>query len=219
MAVVRLIIWKRRRFAYSKSEWVTHTPQKKVRFVLRKSSGARRAKAYPNEAPLKIIWEELQTVSSEETLMRLSERWTIFREINRLKTRQRPAIPRSLATLEITDPYDNTLDGGRFLQFDSGADDPDRLLIFYTDYGLQKLCDSRTLFCDGTFKTAPRLFVQLYTIHGMIINHVSLWFMSWPSGKMRPLTPNCLITWKCIPLHCGLSWSQKPLFATLNWSL
>lgn len=43
-----------------------------------------------------------------------------------------------------------------------------RLLIFFTVAGLIWLCQSHLVSCDGTFKAAPSLFYQLYTIHGQI---------------------------------------------------
>ncbi len=49
--------------------------------------------------------------------------------------------------------------------FDSGLDDDERILVFSTDECIQLLRDSNNWFADGTFKTTPLLFYQLYTIH------------------------------------------------------
>ena len=40
--------------------------------------------------------------------------------------------------------------------------------MYATDEGLTLLCDTDTLFMDGTFKTAPKLFMQTYIIHGVL---------------------------------------------------
>ena len=40
--------------------------------------------------------------------------------------------------------------------------------MFYTRNGLEKLCSSSMILCDGTFKTAPSMFYQLYSIHGVV---------------------------------------------------
>lgn len=37
---------------------------------------------------------------------------------------------------------------------------------------LRLACQSRHIWCDGTFKSVPRLFFQLYTVHGIVGSHV-----------------------------------------------
>ena len=49
--------------------------------------------------------------------------------------------------------------------FDSGPG-MDRILMLTTDENLDFLCQSVRLCGDGTFKAAPKLWTQLYTIHG-----------------------------------------------------
>jgi hypothetical protein len=41
-------------------------------------------------------------------------------------------------------------------------------IIFATVSNLQRLCDSTTLSMDGTFDAAPKLFVQLFSIHAFV---------------------------------------------------
>ena len=47
----------------------------------------------------------------------------------------------------------------------------DDIIIFATDANLQILSQSSALFMDGTFKAAPRLFTQLFTIHTVYRDH------------------------------------------------
>ena len=75
-----------------------------------------------------------------------------------------PANPRTLEELVLPNIYDRTLADGEFLRYDSGPG-PDRSLIFASDIGLQKLADANHGYAEGTFKSVPRLFGQLYTIH------------------------------------------------------
>lgn len=51
-------------------------------------------------------------------------------------------------------------------------DGNDRVLIFSTRRNLSLLAQSRNWYADGTFKTTPMLFQQLYTIHGILNNNV-----------------------------------------------
>ena len=54
-------------------------------------------------------------------------------------------------------------DGEQFLLYDS--QDESRILIFATQACLNQLQNSAHWFIDGTFKTVPSLYTQLYTIH------------------------------------------------------
>lgn len=132
----------------------------------------RRAEQHPNEPPLQIVQEELQNVMDNETLVRLPERRTLFRQVNRIQNRTRPVNPRSLEELTFRQPYTETLDSKTFLQLDSGPEDQNRIVLFYTEEGLLKLCESRSIDADGTFKVTPRMFGQMYTMHGEVGGHV-----------------------------------------------
>jgi hypothetical protein len=61
-----------------------------------------------------------------------------------------------------------TSNGERFLIFDSGVDDLERIFIFGTVQALQLLANSEDWFGDGTFKVCPEVFFQLYTIHAKV---------------------------------------------------
>src|SRR5262249_6761109 len=58
-----------------------------------------------------------------------------------------------------------------FLFHDSGPG-PNRILIFSTERNPDLLSRSQHWYADGTFKTVPPLFEQLYTIHGVHYNSV-----------------------------------------------
>lgn len=130
----------------------------------------RKAVEHPNVPPSALYREEVVQVRNEEVLMSLPERNDIIRTINRVQNRHRPRNPVSLEDLEIVAPYTTTLNGQDFLQFDSR--DQNRIVIFYTLDALTKLCNSRNIFCDGTFKTVPNMFFRLYTIHGTVNGYV-----------------------------------------------
>ena len=52
----------------------------------------------------------------------------------------------------------------RFLQYDSGVGDQNRMLIFSTQQILQALKDAGTVFSNGTFKMSPTPFKQIYVL-------------------------------------------------------
>ena len=60
-----------------------------------------------------------------------------------------------------------TFDGSNFLVRDSTINQ-DRILIFTTAANVRHLEQSPFWIMDGTFKTVPTIFTQLYTIHGRV---------------------------------------------------
>lgn len=57
-----------------------------------------------------------------------------------------------------------TVENKKFLFYDSGIKDENRVLIFTTEENIRYIEHSTILLCDGTFKTCPTSFDQLFTI-------------------------------------------------------
>ena len=95
-------------------------------------------------------------------------RYAKFDSLKRTIPRERvnvlaaPVQPISLAQLALPAEYQQTVKGEQFLLYDSGATDPQRFLIFGTQRNLKMLQASHYWMADGTFKTAPSLFAQVY---------------------------------------------------------
>ncbi|XP_065321597.1 uncharacterized protein LOC135929030 [Gordionus sp. m RMFG-2023] len=77
-----------------------------------------------------------------------------------------PTVPVNLIELIIPIEYQINNNGQQFLLYDSGHHDH-RCLIFSTVKNIQFLSTCDKWYADGTFKTCPPLFQQIYTIHGM----------------------------------------------------
>lgn len=76
--------------------------------------------------------------------------------------------PTCAAEIVIPEKYLTTLKGKPFLMYDSGFGDKERIIIYGTVKFLSILNQSSSWICNGTFKVAPDLFFQLYTIHAEI---------------------------------------------------
>ena len=131
----------------------------------------RAAKAHPNEPPARLLATSVG-VLGEEVAQMMPERRTLKRQVNRWQNEERPPLPGDLRNIVIVPPYDKNAKNERFLLYDSGVEDEDRLLIFASDWAIEKLCHCDMMFCDGTFKTVPEQFAQLFTIHGKYRNFV-----------------------------------------------
>ena len=114
-----------------------------------------------------IVGECLQTVS-EGTSAMLPKLDSLKRSIQRQRVRSlaAPVQPVSLEQLALPDMYKRTSKDEQFLLYNSGQE-TQRILIFSTHQNLEMLQLSRVWLADGTFKTAPLLFTQLYVIHAL----------------------------------------------------
>ncbi|CAF4161369.1 unnamed protein product [Rotaria magnacalcarata] len=87
--------------------------------------------------------------------------------LHKLRRKSLPPIPQNQKFL-LPPVYQETYSHQKFLIYDKrktiyGG----RLMIFASDEQLNVLYGSDVLFADGTFKVSPKLFEQLYVLHGM----------------------------------------------------
>ncbi|KAG0421183.1 hypothetical protein DMUE_6308, partial [Dictyocoela muelleri] len=66
---------------------------------------------------------------------------------------------------DILDSLKYTFDNELFLQHDSGSNDEERIIMFYTEKNLDILSKSNVWLLDGTFYTSPIGFEQILIIH------------------------------------------------------
>ncbi|XP_072157114.1 LOW QUALITY PROTEIN: uncharacterized protein [Bemisia tabaci] len=126
----------------------------------------------PNARPSDVIRTGIGNVE-EEVSVKLPEENHLKRMVTRRQNKERPRLPGpNTVNFEITAPYDRTRSDQLFLLYDSGREGANRTLIFSTSENLRILAASDTLLTDGTFKVVPRQFLQLYTLHGVILDTV-----------------------------------------------
>lgn len=115
-------------------------------------------------------------VSTQEdgVLASLPSKSTISRRIQRARRRVNPCppIPTARNGFSIPDSYTITTDGRRFLMYDSGVDDHERILIYSSDEHMDAMVRNTNWFIDGTFKCAPEIFYQVFTIHVLIAGNI-----------------------------------------------
>ena len=105
---------------------------------------------------------------TEGTAAKLPKLDSLKRTIQRQRVRQQaaPVQPTSLEQLTLPEEYKRSSKGEQFLLHDSGPE-TQRILIFGTQRNLEMLQLSSVWLADGTFKTAPLLFTQVYVIHAL----------------------------------------------------
>lgn len=111
-----------------------------------------------------IMQKNVERVSSEAS-MKMPKKETIKRTLRNVRKKNMPPEPRSINDLQnIPDRYTKTLDGDRWLlHYDPNSEN--KLIIFATDRHLRYLLDASYWIMDGTFKSSPNIFLQIYAIH------------------------------------------------------
>ena len=80
-----------------------------------------------------------------------------------------PPLPATRAAIPVLPAeFQTTLSGQQFLLYDSGVADNDRIFMFGSPDAVTLLNQSTDWFADGTFKTVPEIFYQLYTLHALV---------------------------------------------------
>ena len=152
----------------------------------------RKAATQPELRPAQLLRCELQGTSGS-VLSQMPEQTALLRTIRRVRSTNSVPNPKSLADLgELPDEYQKTLLDEQFLMYDSLTDahddrdtedeedeglsedddeeqpprtvPPRRVLVFATRRNIEILCTSTVWFVDGTFKTSPSIFTQIFTV-------------------------------------------------------
>ena len=69
--------------------------------------------------------------------------------------------------------YCSTTNEDPFFVYHTGVRDEERIYIVVSQDTLQFLADSEHWYADGTFRICPKIFCQLYTIHGQRDGRIS----------------------------------------------
>lgn len=85
---------------------------------------------------------------------------------------------------EIPESLRYTLDKTQFFRFDSGYNDNNRVIIFYSEFSESVLKVTETVLIDGTFKSCPNYFFQLVTLHGFFLGRIILWHLDYSKIKI-----------------------------------
>uniref|UniRef100_A0A5S6R0K2 FLYWCH-type domain-containing protein n=1 Tax=Trichuris muris TaxID=70415 RepID=A0A5S6R0K2_TRIMR len=116
------------------------------------------------ETPAALMNEAFEGVSTA-VLGQLPRTHHIQRMIQRRRAviHAPPSLPVDHASFAIPEVY-KTYGEERFLLYDSGLGDPDRILIFGRQSQGASSMQMKALYADGTFSIVPNIFEQLYVL-------------------------------------------------------
>ncbi|XP_077293964.1 uncharacterized protein LOC143916644 [Arctopsyche grandis] len=119
---------------------------------------------HTNDLPCRVI-ETAMASTSEIDCPYLPSVNALRSMIHNIRRENRPAEPRTVSDINVLPAYRVTLKGDEFLIIDVTSADNTRILVFSTSTNIRHLSEGEFWIMDGTFKTVPTLFYQLYTIH------------------------------------------------------
>ncbi|CAF4496803.1 unnamed protein product, partial [Didymodactylos carnosus] len=146
----------------------THAPNPEDVAKARYNHEIRQRAKQSHDPPRNIISDARMNVSAEAAAS-IPQYTTTQRAIERIRKENdvaRPT-PTTFADIVLPDELKVNSRGQKFLLYDN-QDVDRRVLISASEYALDRLDQSSSWHVDGTFKVAPKLFQQLYTIHGYI---------------------------------------------------
>ena len=121
--------------------------------------------------PRTIYDQRTEAARDKDVLSKLPAYASIAKSMRRARNKQDniPGQPKSLAEIVLPDKYKFLASGERFLMYDSGPETGEkRIFIFSTPLNLSMLQNESTWYADGTFKSTPQHFYQVYTVHAFI---------------------------------------------------
>ncbi|KAI6648615.1 hypothetical protein LOD99_7972 [Oopsacas minuta] len=145
-----------------------HVPDVQTTGCCEIKAGIKRKTRDTQDSSHHIIGEGMLT-ASEGTTGKLPKLDSLKRTIQRQRASVLSVLvePTALSELVLPAEYQWTAKGEQFLLYDSGEDDAYRFPIFGPQRNLGVLQQSKIWLADGTFKTVPPLFAQVYVVHGL----------------------------------------------------
>ena len=146
----------------------SHGPDPAWQEVLKAVQRMKRQAEETEEAPQQIITQSVSTIT-DDAKAKLPTVHHLRRNVRRHRQAVNNPLPVPLNVDEVVIQIVTVTDDSQdFLLFDTGSDNNNRMLIFGTHDNIRLLETTAHWFLDGSFKTAPVLFFQLYTVHALV---------------------------------------------------
>ncbi|GBC43031.1 uncharacterized protein LOC112591534 [Rhizophagus irregularis DAOM 181602=DAOM 197198] len=143
-----------------------HAPQASDAGVAKLTAQIKRQASETRDKPAKIIQDNIISIP-EEIHPYIPSPNALRRTISRVRKSEMPPQPQNITEINIPESLCHTLHGNIFLVKDYMVGQ-ERILLFTTRENIQHLANALFWIMDGTFKTVPTIFHQMYTIHAPV---------------------------------------------------
>lgn len=145
-----------------------HAPMAEAAHVKKARAEIKRMAQSTKNKPCQILQQQhaSQGDTSLDIAPSMPTKNALRKVISRVRDTGRPE-PKTVAEIDVPEDLRQTISGKKFLQRDIDVGD-DKVLIFTTDEDLRNMEKCAYWMADGTFKTAPKVFMQLFSIHACV---------------------------------------------------
>lgn len=137
--------------------------------------------------------------------------------INKNKSSKFPREPFDLVDLKINGDYIVDRHGEHFLQYIDT--ETDKMVVYFLDSKIKILAEADIVVVDGTFKSAPKLFKQVFTIHFVIQNHCVPVLFALLSDKTTRSYTKVLNVLKSRCDYLGIEFKPKVVFSDFELAI
>ena len=147
-----------------------HAPQARKPEVSKVCTQMKELAQISNDQPAQIITNVMATISREIQPC-LPRKDVLRQQIKRAKRVCNEVEPKTLNEFKLPGAYCTTFSGQPFAKDDTGGNE--RVLILTTSENLKWLQEAKYWLMDGTFKTVPTLFRQLYSFMHLLAEYIN----------------------------------------------
>lgn len=143
-----------------------HSPDASRMEVIKTLNSIKETASHTHDRPVQLIQDAVINMN-QTSYPYMPNKQAIGKQISRVRNKDMPSQPQGLEEIDVPTELRKTINGEEFLAKEVDFDD-EKMIIFCTTSNLQYLQDAQYWIMDGTFKTVPLLFQQMYTIHGPV---------------------------------------------------
>lgn len=144
-----------------------HAPEASRANVIKTLNTIKETASLTHDKPAQIIQNAIVNMP-QNSHPYMPNREALRKQILHVRNESLPSQPQSLQDINVPDNLRITISGREEFLIKEIEFDEEKIMIFCTISNFQYLQEAEYWIMDGTFKTVPRLFQQMYTIHALV---------------------------------------------------
>ena len=144
-----------------------HSPEASCMEVVKTLNRIKETASHTHDRPVQIIQDAVINMN-QSSYPYMPNKPALRKQILNVRNKDMPPQPQHLEEINVPTELRKTIDGEEFLAKEIDIDENEKMMIFCTTSNLQHLQSAEYWIMDGTFKTVPLLFQQMYTIHAPV---------------------------------------------------
>ncbi|CAB4373540.1 unnamed protein product [Rhizophagus irregularis] len=144
----------------------SHSPEANRMEVVRTLNTIKESASHTHDRPVQLIQDAVVNMH-QSSYSYMPNKQALGKQISRIRNKNMPPQPQELDEINVPNELRRTINNEEFLAREIEFNE-EKMMIFCTTSKFQYLQDAEYWLMDGTFKTVPLLFQQMYTIHAPV---------------------------------------------------